>query len=412
MADRQDEIVSLVREILKNISSGSIIETDELPDAEKNRNKFIRLTSDNGLYVSDYKGSTSTNRLPDAQQIDKAYLYDSGGGVAYYNGFLKLICDDGEISGYVWFYNGNTEAQFTLDNAENILTDSKFAYLDMSEWQISGDIAIGEGYSVEDIRFNPLSDNDIIPIPAIYNASESAQIGNAYIEDDNAEFEYYTGEEINVIVSDGSIKLYEWKLNNNISIYTNKKASDIYGKIWQEEDLSQLHTLTDFLHTSSVSLIDDGFIKSGNTYTNLNKTIDEIELITSGDIDLPLYGIYIPQLNAPDEEQVGNAYLLYDGDNFYYKGTALISDGTQTVTAYRWQQGEVDEGYNNRFTVLPASKIFSANDNYFSNYGDWHLENGIYKDDGWDVIKLSESDIVPHIIKYQRTEGIWEWRKI
>lgn len=419
---------------LEALAGDAIEDVSVLPDASENKSKLIRLTSDDNVYVSELKSrtTTTTNRLPDEQQIDKAYLYDTDNVCAsYYKGKYHIICSDGETDGYAWLEveENYTNLIITLKDAVNITNNDTYGgYFDVDSEatfdETTRTITI-ENYNLANLSDNNLGE-EIYVIPAIYNAPESAQIGNAYMND--GQTRYYTGIQKTIVCSDGSLNLYQWGDNNDEYIYfTEKPASDLY-LFSDAEVLGVIYT--DF-NVAYVTL-EDGWEVSGNTYTNLNMSTEDIwDTVDSYGIN----PIYIPQLNAPDSEQVGNAYLVtsdYNGDDttFKYTGEQVTLIGTNgSFTGYKWK-ATVAYAANEIFifSTLNANSIYCDINNSTENiwycvlYDEYDSNNNVW---GEGTVFTSNSDSISFypsseffdvienpelsIVKYQRTEVTEEW---
>lgn len=396
-----DSVYSILLEILPLVEGGinPIEEVNELPEASENKEKFYRLSSDDNVYVSELKSRTTinTNRLPDEQQIDKAYLYDTDNDfVSYYRGIWKIICTDGEISLYCWGDDfENDMAYFTYDNAVNINDNSKTIWYGDTMYESVDENAktIIDNETLEDLK-SYFSVHDFLnPIPATYNAPESAQIGNASFTDGTLGLDaIYSGEE----VEHNNEVWYKWTTGTEGRYYiSNKKASEIYGK-FESYWLSDTKLL--------------GF--NGNDYVNL--TVKNI------------MSIYIPQLNAPDSEQVGNAYISYTGDKYLYKGQYTLLNEDNSIYASN-VAGFFETGF------MMFAKDWLPNEVYYQNID----EDDAIKSDNVDEIELLPNNTIKvingniwrtnkvydifgdrgielHPVKYQRTETteIWGWEKV
>lgn len=378
-----DSVYSILLEILPLVEGGikPIEEVNELPEASENKNKLFRLTSDDNVYVSELKSRTTinTNRLPDEQQIDKAYLYDTDNNfVLYYRGIWKIICTDGEISLYCWGDDfENDRAYFTYDNAVNINHNSKTIYYGDTMYESVDENAktIIDNETLEDLKslFNVRA--FLNPIPAIYNAPESAQIGNATLVDENSTIQHiYTGEEIIITVDGNETVVYKWQNTEypNEYVATDKKASEIY-------------------YTGGYP----NFITDVKIYDLNNSPVQQTKI----------YELNIPQLNAPDSEQVGNATIKYNmGGNIFtatYDGTlTTLYDSIEDVsfTGYKWTTNS-----NEYITIVKAEELYS-NAGTFSFM--WQ--------DGSEVADAIERVTEVNTVKYQRTETTeeWGWEKV
>ena len=376
-----DSVYSILLGILplaERGGSGTIEDVATLPVASEYKNKVVRLTTDNNLYQSYLKSSKTitTNRLPDEQQIDKAYLYDTDiNFVLYYKGIWKIICSNGEISLYCWGDDfENDTAYFTYDNAENInhnsetisFADTMYGSVDVNSKTIIDD------ETIEDLKSHFSVHNFLNPIPATYNAPESAQIGNASFTDGTLGLDaIYSGEE----VEHNNEVWYKWTTGTEGHYYiSNKKASEIYGK-FESYWLSDTKLL--------------GF--NGNDYVNLS--IQDI-----------MY-IYIPQLNRPDSEQIGNATIkYYMGGNIFtatYDGTlTTLYDSIKDVsfTGYKWTTNS-----DVFITIVKAEELYS-------NAGTFSF----MRQNGSEVADVKEGVTEVNTVKYQRTKTteIWDWKAL
>lgn len=398
-------------------TGGNAIEdASVLPDAVENKSKLFRLESDDNVYVSELKSrtSTTTNRLPDEQQIDKAYLYD-GGDVMYYKGNWKIILFDGEVDCYGWLkYNNNNEwfLYVTQDDAEHSTENTKMFYfytdevdgVDFENHTVTYDDSIEE-YQWKDA--NTISDDGSRVIPATYNAPEANQIGNAYFNDGDSY--YYNGVEYTLNYTDGvSIKAYGWVYEGDTSpsLYTPKKASEIYYQnIYNGQIITGKYT------DAVVYFIDY------ETYPIVNNTITLDYPSSEAENAIRDYQImYIPQLNAPDSEQFGVAQIELDDTIYTYlgEGDYIDTDGVHK-TLYGWKIGNTYIG-----SILPAEEIYGR---YIDNHLTTTIEiyrlrdevidngDGTYTlEDRWDQYSnYSESFYLYNFVKYQRTVVTEEW---
>ena len=379
-----DSVYSILLEILPLVEGGikPIEEVSELPEASENKDKLFRL--DNGekdVYAAKLLSSETitTNRLPDEQQIDKAYLYDTDNNfVFYYKGIWKIICTNGEISLYCWVDDfENDRAYFTYDNAENINHNSETIFFGDTVYEsVDGNAkTIIDGETLEDLKSHFSVHNFLNPIPAIYNAPESAQIGNATLVDENSTIQHiYTGEEIIITVDGNETVVYKWQNTEHPNEYvaTDKKASEIY-------------------YTGG--------------YPNLITDVKIYDLNISPVQQTKIYELNIPQLNAPDSEQIGNATIKYNmGGNIFtatYDGTlTTLYDSIEDVsfTGYKWTTNS-----NEFITIVKAEELYS-NAGTFSFM--WQ--------DGSTVADAIERVTEVNTVKYQRTETTeeWGWKKV
>lgn len=337
-----DSVYSILLEILPLVEGGikPIEEVSELPEASENKEKFYRLSSDDNVYVSKLKSRTTinTNRLPDEQQIDKAYFYDTNNDFAlYYRGIWKIICTDGEISLYCWGGDfENDKAYFTYDNAVNINHNSKTIYYADTMYESVDENAktIIDNETLEDLKSLFIVRAFLNPIPVIYNAPESAQIGNASFNDGNQGYiAKYSGEE----VSYNGSTWYKWTTVNGYYI-TNKKASEIYGDFknyWMSDAQIVYFNGSEYMKTDFYSDITD---------------------------------INILHLNAPDSEQVDNAYIydIYGQHKYFYKGLESIVCTDGTINAPHWIMEGTDgtQENNSLFTTPTANSLYKTTYEY------------------------------------------------
>lgn len=409
-----DSVYSILLEILPLVEGGggkAIEEVDELPeDPAENKDKLFRLdNSEKGVYAAKLLSSETitTNRLPDEQQIDKAYIYADETPTYYKGADWKIICADGELSGYGWYIEDDLDLWslwLTTKNAET-LTDNDSIYLfnveDFGgEIDFDNKVVTATNASVEDIPLDTISNINGYVIPAIYNAPESIQIGNAYVYTDDGFQCVYTGEETTIEVDGESINAYKWYNDDEwLELYSTKRASEIYYADANDE--------SDPIISDTIFYSSDG-IRSG------------------------AYNAYIPQLNAPDSEQVDNAYVSEDdgGDEverFYYTGvrkTIVVSDGS--LYAYIWGENtSTSEYYDwNYATTVPANEIY-GNEKVslvaLDDYG-WTVSGDTLTNLEISLNDLEENNIIPigsdgdtiSIVKYQRTETTeeWDWENI
>ena len=394
-ADREkyDSVYEIDLEILKLTEQGggsgsAIEEVDELPNPAENKDEFFRTKNDGKLYAPYLKSrtTTSTNRLPDEQQIDKSYLY-SNGDIYHYKGLYHIIFTDTTKDYYCWiaeYYDADLEKDvvvpfITEDDAETInsltlssVLDGDYTdYIDIENKEI--DVATAAGLSSEDITLDTIQNWESYPISAIYNAPDSAQIGNAYVSDSNYGVDFsYTGEEVE-FTYDGETKVgYKWLYDEEgIITISSKKASDIY------------YTLDG----------NDKVISDVDWYIDNDGVIEPYE-------ELPVT-IYIPQLNAPDSEQAGNATIKYNmGGNIFtatYDGTLITlydSIESKSFTGYKW----ISTNSNEFITSVKAEDLYLIAGSFSFMW-----------QDGAEVAQAQERVTEVNLIKYQREETIEEW---
>lgn len=410
-----DSVYEILLGILPLVEGGgsksAITEVDELPDARENKDSIYRLTSDDKVYMSELMSREYTNRLPNEQQIDRGYIYQDE-NIYYYNGQWTAKLTDGEVAGYGWIYSYNYDGEhydiyLTQDDAVSAENTTKFFYFSDTETEgidfenhiIIYDDSI-EAFQWEDA--DTITDDGGYVIPAIYNAPEADCIGNATLTD--AEYQLgcvYTGEEVQYYDEDaGEQRIgYKWVIPEEGSydydyVVTSKKASEIYyikGTGWAHSD------------------------------ANLRSVVDGVGVYAD------YWDLYIPQLNAPDSEQIGKAYIFdnNEGDEYLYtdvEKTIVLAD--RTVTAHLW--GEYVENPADWVccTLKPAYQIYGNNDLVLVNLDSYRWDvngNTITTTDGLTYAEfesecfmtLNDKDYeLNNLVKYQRAIENWEWKQI
>lgn len=369
----------------------SITDIDELPEAKDNNNIY-RLNSDDKVYMSVRYPDTITNKLPDEQQIDKAFLWETEEDFYYYKGAFKGLFTDGEINGYGWLeiIPDSDEWYFYLteDNAENIQSNSVCYYFDsMNMDSIDLVNKTITGIDTIDAYQGILSDDGETPISATYNAPEADCIGNAtLIDSEFLENGVYTGEVITVFDSESRnyITGYKWTDidNSNYCFLTIKPASEIY-------------------------FTGGGGEAYANTmlyYVDISDLNPEEWLVDSV---IGFEQLYIPQLNAPDSEQVGKASVDDNADEYswYFTGNeeTFVYSG-QTLTGYTWITE--DEPEETMYSLVPASEVY-----FHLDEDDYPVTQTVfYRKTGSEVYTQGVETI--DIVKYTRAIENWAWRQI
>ena len=437
-----DSVYSILLEILPLVEGGgngkAIEIVDALPEASENKDKFFRLSSDDNVYVSELKSrtSTTTNRLPDEQQIDKAYLYYSENDIYYYKGAYKIICADGELNWFLWEPQAEDLRVATSDNAVNITSGTPVIEIHTGSELWSN---ITKTSATTTMTMQEVENDDTVAsygscVYATYNAPEANQIGNAYMYVEGRNY-YYTGIQKTIVCSDGSLNLYQWGDNNDEYFYfTEKQASELY--LISDADEGVIYT--DF-NVAYITL-EDGWEVSGNTYANLNMSTEDIwDTVNSYGIN----PIYIPQLNAHDSEQVDNAYIydIYGQHKYFYKGLESIVCTDGTINAPHWVMEGTDgtQENNSLFTTPTANSLYKTTYenafgvlNYSPNYSGqdytifYDTTNNVWKstinresteemltDDG-SAESLFNDGVNISTVKYQRTEVTeeWDWQRV
>jgi hypothetical protein len=410
-----DSVYSILLEILPLVEGGvggKAIETvDELPEASDNKDKFYRVEGEDGVYVAKLLSSETitTNKLPDEQQIDKAYLWLADDEPFHYKGTYKIICTDGVIEGYGWLetYSDNNNWYFILtkDNAVNVSTSSLGCYCSFDDLSSIDEVnkVIATEHSTDYFTFSEIQNQyEVIPIPATYNAPESAQIGNAMLHDTGeGDTEYVYKGEKEIVLDDGSVICYYWQNSYqdiNHTYLTRIPASEILSD-------NGAYCIVPILkcNDEDIYIADDGkwtfnaadFDEYFESYSKLI-----LNIVDGGD------DLTIPQLNAPDSEQVGNATIKYNmGGNIFtatYDGTlATLYDSIKGIsfTGYKW----ISTNSNEFITSVKAEDLYlSAGSFSFM----WQ--------DGAEVADAMERVTEVNLVKYQRTETTeeWGWEKV
>lgn len=365
---------------------GCIEEVSELPNASENKDKLFRL--DNGekdVYTAKLLSSETitANRLPDEQQIDKAYLYEDEYYQYHYVGAYTATFSDGEVSGYGWLDYYNEQKWYlnlTEDDAEHIQRNSVFYGFTYG----NGDTIdlVNKTITTQSTKNDyksTLSDSGNFPIPAIYNAPESAQIEIAYLFDVNEEIKwFYDGTEVTITIGGEQFIGYKWLSLDSPDDYflSDKQASNIYFVKDNESDV--IYSDVKWYRVSNNVATPDGVVN-----------------------------LYIPQLNAPDSEQVDNAYIsddYYGGTNVYTGEETTIEVDGNNIAVYIWQHSGSDVVL---YSTKPAYQIYntdidSNNVHFYTNDGgitELTFDNG-------DLLSIS-------IVKYQRTiPPEWVWEKV
>ena len=399
--EKQDKLIPGTNITIEEnvISSEQISDIEELPDASENQNRILRRNGDKDVFISKRISSTelTTNRLPDEQQIDKAYLYE-GGTIYYYKGAYEITCSDGVLNWYLWERSDGLLMVATEENFPSDFVNVPIIGID-AESELWSDVT--ETGATTTMSVSEVENDDTMGgwginalIPAIYNAPEANQIGNAVLVDDHSTILHvYTGEQTTITIDGHDIVVYKWQdiENPNEYVATNKKASEIY-------------------YTGSYP---DLIITDVEVY-DLNVTPAEYDEI---------YELYIPKLNAADAIQVGAASIQHmDFDQLYEylgEGDYIDSEG-EHKTLYGWRDGE---GYY-FCTVNPAEEIYGAKrddlNGIVANLEIYNLSDEVYdNEDGtytldarWSYFTHETMMFYLHnFVQYQRTDvtEVWNW---
>ena len=172
-----DSVYSILLGILPLVEGGvgsAITEVTILPDAEANKDKIYRLTSDNKIYVAEAVMTTSEEIAPDSEQVGVAYIADDGGDKFYYTGVRCLLHMTSEpyfdYYGYKWLREDGTNWIFTVNKAEDITTTdfNEIEYYNPSDtdW-VEVDSTTYNTYSIS------IKELDYIPATEIYIAKQT-----------------------------------------------------------------------------------------------------------------------------------------------------------------------------------------------------------------------------------------------
>ena len=119
----------------------AIQDVDTLPDAEANKNKFVRLSTDNKVYVSECSIITEEVNAPDSEQIGVAYLYCSNlEETWYYKGEATITDGTNTYTAYRWGSDEDADANiFTILPASEITSLKDYAYYADCDWESNGE---------------------------------------------------------------------------------------------------------------------------------------------------------------------------------------------------------------------------------------------------------------------------------
>lgn len=387
-----DSVYSILLEILPIVEGGinPITEVAELPfPAEDYKDKMYRYKGD--VYTAGLKDTFQTNRLPDEQQIDKAFLWEDVDNIYYYKGAYKVICSDGVINCYGWlkyfsqnewyFYGSQDDAVAINQNSLLMLISFEdVESIDFENKTIVLDVV------VSDVNWESVNANALNVIPAIYTAPEANQIGNAYNKQDGGEVYVYTGEQTSITVDSESVNVYTWRLvDSDDEIYSTKPASEIYY-IYDEPELgTYLASDTKF-------------------YWPNGEIVDEC------------FGFYIHKILAPESEQEGNAYANpADGsvkDLIYNKEIdVLCTTDSKTIKLFLWTDS------NEQWFSLP--NMYALIHICFAEDCGVYLDGNTWTCDDYNSEELinaiqnnGDLFIASYPVLYQRTEEVYDWVNI
>ncbi len=401
-----DSVYSILLEILDEVaeSPNIIHNVSELPDAYENKNKIVRLQPSDDLYQSVLVSSEETNKLPDDEQIDKAYIY-TGGVDPHYKGVYKIICADGELNWFLWENQAENFRFATALNAVECTPETPIIAID-SDWEVWSDIT--ESGATTTMTMQEVEEDDVVEangvvILATYIAPESAQIGNARCQSaepaENGDY-IYTGDEVCLIDEENEITLYgyawAWSQHPDYLLVTLKKASEMY-----EDDVVYV---PDAILVTNEWTFDDLeiptyiFPYSGENIMDYLNSLGT--LFNDGDV-------HIEALNAPDSEQVGNAKIsivipmVTSGVTIYTAEQVTITYQSEEITGYKWVDSNDDSGY--MVTTEKAEDLYSLND--------------------CDIYTVSNGTVTPlspimlqyaslSTKKYKWLYEVWQWKQL
>ena len=447
--DLKSHDLSDLNDKIDNINVKPIDNVETLPDAEENKDSVLRLEGDEQVYISKYGEMevpiTPTNRLPDAQQIDKAYIHKLIPDANFhYKGIYRIVCTDGEFSGYAWYYFDGEFWYMTIteDNAENISGNTLVYASYLNNEETSGVLdMVNKTITFDDMTIDnvkswgyaSLTIGNYIPVPATYNAPEANQIGNAYLNNGSDSPFIYKGE-LEVECTNGNAIFYYWDAYDEWdSTYLTKiPASDIVS------DTTGEYCATKFNFFTNMS-IDSVTLQYNGTVDDCYSRFDS-RSFTIGYIVEDGGGLYIPQLNAPDSEQVNNAYYYNvnsSANTFYYTGEdwtiKITSDGGPTGTVIEeqsgfklWNMRGNTEGEFAYLTVESANEVYSNNcktlwldeppmKDFETHICYLYVGDTPSIDDALNELFVTRNNFSFSTVKYQRTteHGFgYQWKKV
>lgn len=426
-----DSTYSILKEILPLVEdAASTIKTvDVLPDVQTKYNNLYRLTTDDNVYMAITKSTFETNTLPDKQQIGKAYIFENYDSVHYYNGFWTVKLKDGTLTGYGWLKRRADDSFYLIVTEDNAVISSKvtdayehaFGLGDGDTISVDFEnhiVTMNENETINNWNWSASGGWDSISgygtlIPATYNAPESIQIGNAYVNDEST---IYTGEKITLVVSDGERTGWKWSYVGYDSFeLSDKPASEMYCKVYEGQTQSYNICDTKFIYVDA----GNNWTVSGNTYTNLDLGLSDIGWLSIEDDDIR--AIYIPQLNAPESAQIGAAYINGNSDVRPYQGEITIQCDDGNVTVYLWSN-DVEYPETSFITKIPASEIYTENIDkvaYMDDFPNWvssypYVYNGTMEEFN-DEFSENEFEVEQgdfELVKQTRTEIQYGWKKL
>lgn len=186
----------------QGLGGNAIVDVSVLPDASANKNKFVRLTSDKKVYVSELVG-TSTEEVvaPDSEQIDNAYITDTG-DYFYYKGTATIIDSSNQqtYNVYRWYDDDNNLNLFTVYDAYTILNYAL-------EYGEPYDESKLEYYTDEIQAYNALLDEGGKEIPNFFNVW--TDLGNNTFTGKGINISTVVGEGYNIVKINKSTEVIE-----------------------------------------------------------------------------------------------------------------------------------------------------------------------------------------------------------
>lgn len=366
-----------------------IADVSVLPDAEAYKDSVLRLNGDEQVYISKATPITPTDRLPDNEQIGKAFIQETGtdsGEGSIYLGKYTLTCADGVLEYYGWSDGDlNRGLNITKENAENIdYETAQYLFISDNNWTNITTSGATTTLTVSEVdsSFMALTTDNVGIGVAQYTVPESVQIGNAYIVTGYDDKYIYTGEQVTFEYNSETKTGYKWvKVDNSfepIADYfriTEDKAEDL---VWFDTGGDECYTGC-YIYDST----------NGTITTRTNE-----------------YMIRTIFRNAPDSEQVGHATIEEDylTRTVVYTGEEVIFEyNNEQITGYKWF--DVNNPDSPIYSTKRAYQIYNTNndsdDVHFyideGNITELTFENG-------DLLSIST-------VKYQRSSD-WQWQRV
>lgn len=157
-----DSVYAIDLAILELMQNGinAVKEVDVLPDAEANKNKMFRLSTDKKVYVVEGTDETIEVVAPDSEQVGVAYIEDDGGTYYYFTG-VQCTITDGEttVTAYSWLEEG-TDSRFIM----TVHPASQISNIDDESIYMNGNLYYWDDSNTEDNIHFVASDGESIDI--------------------------------------------------------------------------------------------------------------------------------------------------------------------------------------------------------------------------------------------------------